>query len=244
MGKRTQIAGFLLAAAAGLVLVSPPASAQGLFEALFGGFRRAARDVPSEVVSSFADPFGGMREARPRGDSGSASTGYCVRTCDGHYFPVRAQGGVSTADMCRSFCPATETKVYSGGAIDYAVTRDGSSYNDLPNAFLYRKKVVDSCTCNGKTPYGLATIDVKSDPTLRQGDFVATKAGLTAFTGMNNKTAEFTPIENVRALSKDVRSKLSETRIMAPNPGAPVMTPVTLSGRRSTESQRRAANER
>src|SRR6185437_13992217 len=103
-----------------------------------------------------------------RADGGSASA-FCVRTCDGHYFPVRAQAGTSAADMCKSFCPSTETKLFSGSHIDGAVAQDGSHYDDLKNAFLYRKKLVDGCTCNGKSPGGLANLDAKSDPTLRPG---------------------------------------------------------------------------
>ncbi len=57
-------------------------------------------------------------------------------------------------------------------------TRDGSRYSDLPNAFAYRQKMVGGCSCNGKTAFGLANIDVKTDPTLRQGDIVATAGGL------------------------------------------------------------------
>ena len=78
------------------------------------------------------------------------SSGYCVRTCDGRYFPVTAQGGVSTAEMCEAFCPASETRVYSGAAIDQAIAQDGSRYRELKNAYLYRERLVTNCTCNGR----------------------------------------------------------------------------------------------
>ena len=39
---------------------------------------------------------------------------------------------------------------------------------------MYRQKIVEGCTCNGKDSFGLARIDVASDPTLRPGDIVAT----------------------------------------------------------------------
>jgi Protein of unknown function (DUF2865) len=186
----------LIVTAAGF---SAPASAQGLFESLFGGFRRAVREVPA-AVSSFADPFAGMREGNVQRSDYTASSGYCVRTCDGRYFKVQSQGKMSAAEMCSAFCPAAETKLYSGGAIDNSVNREGQRYSDLPNAFAYRQKLVTNCTCNGKTPFGLANIDVKTDATLRPGDIVATPAGLSAYTGSSNKTAQFTPVSNYRSL--------------------------------------------
>jgi hypothetical protein len=224
--------------------IAAPASAQGIFESLFGGLRRAVRSVPAEV-SSFADPFEGMRRSSEppvtRGE-GSPVSGYCVRTCDGHYFPVHAQGSMSSADMCSAFCPASETKVYSGGAIDNASTRDGSRYSDLPNAFVYRKQLVAGCTCNGKSAFGLVNLDVKTDPTLRQGDIVATANGLSAYTGAKNQTAEFTPISNYRALPQSYRDKLLATKVAPEN--AMAMAPVTLAPhKRKPETTGRAYNE-
>ncbi|MBV9557594.1 MAG: DUF2865 domain-containing protein [Pseudolabrys sp.] len=224
----------LIVTAAGF---SGPASAGGLFESLFGGFRRAVREVPA-AVSSFADPFQGMRggQGETRTAEYSPSSGYCVRTCDGHFFPVRATAGVSAAQLCSSFCPATETKVYSGGgSIDNSVTKDGSRYSDLPNAFLYRQKLVSNCTCNGKTTFGLANIDVKTDPTLKQGDIVATAGGLSAYSGANNKLAEFTPISNYRSLPPNLRDRLAETKVAPEN--AMAQAPVPLRGKEKQEAK-------
>jgi hypothetical protein len=245
MRTHGKIIGLLLPLIAGTSLLSAPASAQGLFEALFGGFRQAVHSVPAEITSSFADPFADMREnSDPRGNASPAAN-YCVRTCDGHYFPVHAQAGVSVAAMCSSFCPAAETKIYSGGGIDNAVMRDGSRYSDLPNAFLYRQKLVAGCRCSGKTTFGLAQVDVNTDPTLRQGDIVATRNGLTAFTGIHNKTAEFTPIDSYHALPKTTRDKLGDTKIMPANPGAPAVTSVTLTDRNTkSDDKQRVSNER
>ena len=116
-----------------------------------------------------------MRNAPPqRAETGPASA-YCVRTSDGFYFPVRSQAGLSAADACHAFCPASRTRLYSGGGIDNAVAADGSRYADLDTAFLYRKQLVADATCNGRDRFGLARIDVKTDPTLRPGDIVATR---------------------------------------------------------------------
>jgi hypothetical protein len=219
-----------------------PASAQGIFERIFGGLRHAV-EAPAGLpanIQAFADPFAGTRNApSQRADAGPAS-GYCVRTSDGFYFPVQAHAGVSAADACRTFCPASQTRLYSGSGIDHAFASDGSRYADLDTAFLYRKELVAYATCNGRDAFGLAHVDVNTDPTLRPGDVVATKTGLVAFTGMKNKVADFTPLDSYNGLSKSYRGKLAETKIMPPNPGAPNVTPVTLSGRTRADDNRRA----
>ena len=61
-----------------------------------------------------------------------------------------------------------------GSQIDHAYAGNGARYADLNNAFVYRKKIVDGCTCSGRDSFGVARIDVASDPTLRPGDIVAT----------------------------------------------------------------------
>jgi hypothetical protein len=103
---------------------------------------------------------------------------YCVRTCDGRYFPITAGDGQSKAASCNSFCPASETKVVYGGSIDHAATENGKPYSELPNAFRYRNELVAGCTCNGKDQLGLAPVKIEDDPTLRKGDIVAGANGL------------------------------------------------------------------
>jgi len=230
--------------AAGLLTFASlgPASAQGIFERIFGGLRHAV-EAPAGLpanIQAFADPFAGMRTAPSQRAEANPASGYCVRTSDGFYFPVQAHAGVSAADACRTFCPASQTRLYSGGSIDHAVASNGSRYTDLDTAFLYRKQLVAGSTCNGRDMFGLARVDVNSDPTLRPGDVVATKTGLVAFTGMKNKVADFTPVDSYRNLSKGARDKLSDIKIMPPNPGAPNVTPVTLSGRVRADDNRSA----
>jgi hypothetical protein len=101
-----------------------------------------------------------------------------VRTCDGRYFPAQAGNGESRAASCNSFCPASETKVYYGSSIDHATAEGGKPYSQLPNAFKYRSEIVPGCTCNGKSQFGLAKVDIKDDRTVRKGDLVASADGL------------------------------------------------------------------
>jgi len=48
-------------------------------------------------------------EPRRYGGGGQA---FCVRTCDGRYFPVTASDNASKVASCESFCPASETKLF------------------------------------------------------------------------------------------------------------------------------------
>lgn len=211
----------LLAALALTVTAPSPAPAQGLFESLFGGFRRAAPQPMPPQVNSFADPFGFFSRRRPDGDERDVASGgggggggnaFCVRTCDGRFFPLQRGSSASSAELCKSFCPASKTMVFSGSKIDYAVASNGTRYADLDNAFVYRERVVDGCTCNGKDAFGLARLDLNSDPTLRPGDIVATNQGLASYQGKrSSKSAQFTPISTS---SGEWAKRLSQIKVV------------------------------
>jgi hypothetical protein len=147
----------------------------------------------------FFRPQGQRRASVRYSTGGGGSTGYCVRLCDGRYFPVQRSGDVSPDTLCNAFCPASKTKVYYGGNIDHARASDGKRYEDLDTAYEYRERIVPDCTCNGKDPGGLVTLDAKSDPTLRPGDMIATEDGLmsykTARSRRGTETANFTPVQ-------------------------------------------------
>lgn len=210
------VVGLLIAAltATAVVVPSPPASAQGLFDFLF----RGRRPGPPPNANAYADPFPGHEGERRAGPSGIAGT-FCVRLCDGRYFPVQRSAGTNPAQLCNSFCPAAETRMYSGPGIDHAVAGDGTRYASLRTAFAYRERVVENCTCNGRDPYGLVTLNSIEDPTLRQGDIVATNEGFVAFSGNanNRRAAEFTPIASYPGLSPEWRQRLAQTRITPSN---------------------------
>ena len=158
-------------------LAPSPARAEDFLSALFGAFG-AHRPAPPSMPLPFAsegEVGAAPAEARPRSTGGQA---YCVRTCDGRYFPISAADGQSRAASCNSFCPASETKVVYGSTIDNAATETGKPYSELPNAFRYRSELVAGCTCNGKDQIGLAPVKIENDPTLRKGDIVAGANGL------------------------------------------------------------------
>jgi hypothetical protein len=217
-----------------------PAQAQNFFESLFGGGfqnryhqRRSYAPDRDERYRDDRFPgapdFNGERHASGGGEPRGSGV-MCVRLCDGRHFPVpRSANGVALnpAKVCSSLCPAATTKVFNGGKPEYAVASDGQRYANLENAFVYREKIVENCSCTGKGPGGLAQIDVESDPTLRAGDVVATTAGLTVFKGSRsypyNKTADFTPIDDYGRVNSDLRKKLAEVKV---DPNATPSTPV------------------
>jgi hypothetical protein len=200
------------------VALAPRAASAGIFDFLFGNEKPERAPAAQPQSNAFADPFGLSNPApapAPAAASGRFTT-YCVRTCDGRYFPLTARGGGTPAQMCQSFCPASATKVFSGNSIDYAVGNMGERYVDTPNAFAYRKALKADCTCNGRDPAGLAPVDLSLDTTLRPGDIVATSNGLVAYSGTrtaNGQTAEFTPVNNYPGLTQELRARLGEMKV-------------------------------
>src|SRR5579871_237456 len=181
MGLRKRRLAFGGAIALAAVLAAPAALAQDFFSALFGGFGFHRPQSPMRMPYAGEDnpafpPEGQV--SRSRAYSYGGSQAFCVRTCDGRYFPISNSGNQTRAASCNSFCPASETKVVYGGNIDSAVTEDGKPYSELPNAFRYRDELVAGCTCNGKDTVGLAEVKLEDDPTLRKGDIVAGPDGL------------------------------------------------------------------
>lgn len=213
-----------LVAATSVALVPDAASAQNFFDFLFGGAPKqqqqlqrpaAAINEPSQA-SAFADPS--VPAPKPvQSSGGGRSSGFCVRMCDGKYFPVVARGGANAAQMCQSFCPASPTKLFSGSStIDYAVSSNGERYANIDNAFAYRKALKSDCTCNGRDPVGLAPVDLTFDTTLKAGDVVATADGLMAYTGVRlgqEQAADFTPVSSYPGLTAAVRAKLGEMKV-------------------------------
>jgi hypothetical protein len=188
--------------------------------AAFGAFRGAP--PPQEQASqssSYAEPTYGDRHSAGESSFGQGTV-FCVRTCDGRYFPLQRHAGASPAEICRAFCPASRTMVFSGSKIDTAVAQNGMRYADLGTAFSYRDRVVKSCTCTGREG-GLAHLNTTSDPTLRPGDIVATDQGFATFTG---KSAEFAPINPSSPLAR----QLAETKVR-PAPPQELVQPVANS---------------
>jgi hypothetical protein len=207
---------------------APAVQARDVFSALFGAFSDNPSLAPAQAERSAPLPFASegnvfgrpAAPARPRvsyssgggGGGGGGDQAFCVRSCDGRYFPITASDGHSRAASCNSFCPASETKVVYGSSIDSAATEKGKPYSELPNAFRYRNELVAGCTCNGKDQLGLAAVKIEDDPTLRKGDIVAGANGLVvASRAADRRGASL----NFSPASEQVRAKYQRLPVVA-----------------------------
>lgn len=198
----------------------PAVQARDFISPLFGAFSDNPSLAPAQPqrsaplpFASEGDLFGRPAEpARPRVSYGGGGQAYCVRTCDGRYFPITAGDGQSRAAACNSFCPASETNVVYGSSIDSAATEKGKSYSELPNAFRYRNELVAGCTCNGKDQLGLASVKIEDDPTLRKGDIVAGANGLVVASRAADKRGASL---NFSPASASVRAKYQRVPVVA-----------------------------
>ena len=197
-------------ATAASVTATDAARAQGLLDFLFGRQQSAPQPEtpmhpppPAAGIGRVAPaPLGRENISEGGGTTGHA-VAFCVRLCDGQHFPLEQMVKGTPAETCRAVCPYSKTKVFFGGEIGAAVAQDGQRYTNLDTAFVYRKQLVANCTCNGRDAFGLAPLDVKTDPTLRPGDIISTKNGLAAYTGGSGQGATFTPV-NPATLPADI----------------------------------------
>ena len=210
-----------------LVTSVATASAQNIIEALFGS-------LWSSPVSTAAPNATLPSPEAARSEGGVA---FCVRLCDGRYFPIQRHSGASSAQTCSAFCPASATNIYIGNGIAHAVAPDGKRYSELATAFAYRQKIIPGCTCNGRDAFGLVNTGVADDPTLRPGDIIATNAGLMAYNGGTNGStfARGTPTTQRSVSSRAGSSGNSE----AVWPSGP--TPISTTSNSGRVESRRSA---
>ena len=185
----------------GPVALTPEMSAaEGLLDFFFGG-QKQQQQTPSFSNNPQSPP--------PRPVVASAGPAFCVRSCDGKYFPLM-RGAASPAQLCQAFCPASPTKVFFGSSIDRAYAATGERYADSENAFAYRKALRADCTCNGHSPAGLASVDLAMDGSLRSGDAVATADGLVAYSGIrvgSDQNPDLTPLPVAAITPKPVPAR-------------------------------------
>jgi hypothetical protein len=167
----------VVAAIVGPVALAPEmSSAENLLDFLFGGGQKQ-QNQPSLFGNIFNN---NAQPASPRPAVAGSGPAFCVRSCDGKYFPLM-RGAASPTQLCQAFCPASPTKIFFGSSIDHAYAATGERYADSENAFAYRKALRADCTCNGHNPAGLAPVDIAMDGSLRSGDVLATADGNVAY---------------------------------------------------------------
>ncbi len=144
-----------------LVAAAEPSFAESLLQRLFGGF--AAR-MSEYRLPEYRFNFGRMGPAGYGSDGEYDGGGWqedfgtyrtlCVRLCDGFYFPisdgVRRERLNSDSHACAQRCDGEARLFYystAGGSVETMVDLTGRRYADLPNAFRYRKALVNGCSC-------------------------------------------------------------------------------------------------
>jgi hypothetical protein len=192
----------LIAIAVAAVLVPEASSAENLLDFLFGGLR--TQQQPTATPAPLP----------PRPVAAGSGPAFCVRSCDGKYFPLM-RGAASPAQLCQAFCPASPTKVFFGSGIDSARTAAGERYAESENAYAYRAALRPDCTCTGRDAVGLAQVDLALDP-LRPGDIVATADGAMAYSGIRlgaEQAPDLTPAASYPGLTTEARARLLDMKV-------------------------------
>ena len=157
---------FATIAAAVVMMTSSELRAQDFFEALFGPDTASPQKTvggkyPFLEQSQPLDPARSRKPKNRHVERNSpfqkalaanahveAPDGFCVRTCDGYYFPLIKSRRATTQQYCDYACPSAPTAVYEGSAIETARNIAGEKYTSLPTAFSFRDKAMQKCVCN------------------------------------------------------------------------------------------------
>jgi len=103
MVMRLRNRGWGAAAVVVAVTLAPSARAQDFFSALFGGFGGVRQHGPMTPLPYAGGGYSNVPEGeapqrqRPVYSYSGGSQAYCVRTCDGRYFPITASGNQTKA---------------------------------------------------------------------------------------------------------------------------------------------------
>ncbi len=190
----------------------------------FGGGGAFRRDVPEITVR----PNGLPANTTPRPAEGRTATGenvsgpraFCVRTCDGFFFPagpaMSGDGRRAQQMACNSMCPGAEVALYtigSQGSIEDAVGPRGQTYSALRTAFRFRQSVDRTCSCQSVATNGLARLPITHDFTLRAGDVVVTDEGVRVFRGAARfpyRNQDFVEARSYGRLPADIQRRVAE----------------------------------
>ncbi|WP_170181747.1 DUF2865 domain-containing protein [Phreatobacter stygius] len=189
---------------------------------LFGG--GPPREVPLITVRPRANPAGPHQASAGQRQNGNfrmpgGTRAYCVRLCDGFFFPAPAGASEGQGDQqatCNSLCPGTEVALYTargGAAIEDASGPRGQPYARLATAFRFRETTVAACTCQGRATNGLARLPITHDFTLRAGDVVVTDNGVRVFAGAARfpyRQSDFVDARSYGRLPADMRRRVTE----------------------------------
>jgi hypothetical protein len=223
----------VLGSALGLALALAPASgeAEGLFDFLFGpdpapqaAPPRARDSAPARRAKVQGSVGFGKSKSGPAGGAGLASDprvgGFCVRTCDGYFFPLIKATRATRQQSCELACPSAQMEVFDGASIDSARNRKGQRYSALPRAFAFRDKATGACQCNDpKSSQSYFERTARDDPTLQTGDILVETGGAFVYRG-----SALVPLGSASFLSPNLRSRLRAMLKSSPTARTPTLT--------------------
>ena len=136
-----------------------PASAQGLFDFLFRPPRRRARRPPPAPMPT---PFRASIRGLDRGDPEPSGIGRRRCSACGCATDATSRSSATPAPTPRSSAtrsarpPRPRCSPAAASTTPSPATAPATRTCD--NAFAYRERTVENCTCNGRDPYGLVTL--------------------------------------------------------------------------------------
>ncbi|WP_246520158.1 DUF2865 domain-containing protein [Ancylobacter lacus] len=193
-----------------------PRQPRNFFEQLFGVPADESAQPSEEMPSPDIQP-----SEMPRVSSYRT---VCVRTCDGFFFPISSSttpaSFANDEALCQRQCPGTEARLFAyrtNEDIDHAVGTNGQPYTSLPNAGLYRKQFVSTCSCRpAGMSWGQALAGADTGETLRQGDIVVTEDKAREL----SQPLPATPAKTTPAPAKTAPAKPTAASPAATNPAA------------------------
>src|SRR5215469_13195582 len=108
MRKARQIAAAVVLLAAATPAV--PAQAGDFFSNLFGAFGMRPPAPRQQMSLPYGDEGPQPADAPRQRAAYGGGQAWCVRTCDGRYFPITGNDAQSKAESCSGFCPASQTE--------------------------------------------------------------------------------------------------------------------------------------
>ena len=104
-----------------MALAPEMSSAEGLLDFFFGSNQKQQRQNSffDDIFNANLQPATPQSPPAERPVVASSGPGFCVRSCDGKYFPLM-RGIASPTQMCQAFCPASPTEVFFRSSIDGA----------------------------------------------------------------------------------------------------------------------------
>lgn len=225
------------------------------------------RDIPEITVRPIDTGRPGDSRARPGQAPATRSTpaprptaatyasgprAFCVRACDGYFFPVGpAMSGASARAQqmtCDSLCPGAGMSVFvtgSHGDIEDARGPAGHRYATLPAAFRFRQGADRTCSCQGSVAGGLARLPITHDFTLRPGDLVVAESGVRIFRGgarFPYRNRDFVEAAAYGRLPADIRRRVAQIEAGIQAGETSASAPVARGGRLATTRTSAAAS--